>query len=137
MTSPGFEATRPNVARVYDYLLGGCDNHQPDRQEAEALLEICPEVPVMARSNREFLGRAVTWAARQGILQFADMGSGFRWRLNSAPREIQHRTPGCGHPRQRPGGDPGRAGGLRGPRPGGHRLRRCSAGALRGLISGL
>jgi hypothetical protein len=73
----GFDATRPNVARVYDYLLGGCDNHQPDRQEAEALLEICPEVPVMARSNREFLGRAVTWAARQGILQFADLGSGF------------------------------------------------------------
>ena len=77
MTFPGFDATRPNVARVYDYLLGGCDNHQPDRQEAEALLEICPEVPVMARSNREFLGRAVTWAARQGILQFADLGSGF------------------------------------------------------------
>ena len=29
-----------------------------------------------ARENREFLARAVTWAARQGIAQFADLGTG-------------------------------------------------------------
>jgi hypothetical protein len=67
----------PNAAQIYDYLLGGCSNYQPDRQEAEALLGICPGLRDMARSNREFLDRAVTWAARQGILQFADLGSGY------------------------------------------------------------
>jgi len=30
----------------------------------------------VARSNREFVGRAVTWAAQQGIRQFIDLGCG-------------------------------------------------------------
>lgn len=31
----------------------------------------------MAAANGEFLARAVTWAAGQGICQFIDLGSGF------------------------------------------------------------
>jgi len=31
----------------------------------------------MARDNREFTGRAVAWAAREGIGQFLDLGCGY------------------------------------------------------------
>ena len=29
---PGIDTTRPNIARVYDYLLGGKDNFAADRE---------------------------------------------------------------------------------------------------------
>jgi hypothetical protein len=66
----------PNTARIYDYLLGGHDSFPADRELAGRLLEICPSLRGAARDNRAFLGRAVTWAARQGISQFADLGNG-------------------------------------------------------------
>jgi hypothetical protein len=68
--------TRPNVARVYDYLLGGKDSFWPDREEAARLLEICPPLRDTVRDNRTFVTRAVTGAAHQGIRQFADLGTG-------------------------------------------------------------
>jgi hypothetical protein len=48
MTSPGqpgavaadLDTTRPNIARAYDYLLGGKDNFPADRDLAEKLLAI-------------------------------------------------------------------------------------------------
>ena len=57
-------------------LADGCDNFAPDRKEAGRLLEGCPELRDLVRGNRAFLGRAVTWAARQGIAQFLDLGAG-------------------------------------------------------------
>ena len=68
--------SNPNTARIYDYLLGGYDNFPPDRDLAGRLLDICPSLRGAARDNGAFLGRAVTWAARQGIAQFADLGTG-------------------------------------------------------------
>jgi hypothetical protein len=72
--------TRPSVARVYDVLAGGYDNFAADRDEAGRLLEACPGLRDMARANRAFLGRAVTWAAGQGIAQFLDLGAGLPLR---------------------------------------------------------
>jgi len=77
MPPAGFGPDQPSTARMYDYWLGGHDNYQADRKLADAIEELCPQARVMARANREFLARAVTWAARQGISQFADLGSGF------------------------------------------------------------
>jgi hypothetical protein len=57
----------PNTARIYDYLFGGHDNFPAGRELAGRLLEICPSLRGAARDNRAFPGRAVTWAARQGI----------------------------------------------------------------------
>ena len=73
----GLDASRPNIARVYDYWLGGSDNYAADREMAQQLLEIYPGIADAVRDNRKFVGRAVTWAAReQGIGQFIDLGAG-------------------------------------------------------------
>jgi hypothetical protein len=70
------DVSKPNIARVYDYWLGGKDNFAADRDEAKRLLEVCPRLRQLARENRLFLARAVAWLAGQGISQFLDIGSG-------------------------------------------------------------
>ncbi len=73
----GFDTTVPNVARIYDYLLGGKDNFEVDRIAAEAILKVFPAAALSARQNRAFLSRVVTWlAAEAGVRQFLDIGSG-------------------------------------------------------------
>ena len=69
MTS-GLDTSVPNMARVYNYWLGGKDHFAADRAEAERLVELYPPLPVLARENRAFLLEAAGWAARQGIGQF-------------------------------------------------------------------
>jgi hypothetical protein len=48
-----FDAATPNVARVYDVLLGGKDNFEADRESAAKLLPAAPGAAVAAR-EREF-----------------------------------------------------------------------------------
>jgi O-methyltransferase involved in polyketide biosynthesis len=72
----GFDPATPNVARVYNGLLGGKDPFPADRAEAGRLLEIYPPLRDLVHENRAFLHRAVIWAVRQGIGQFIDLGSG-------------------------------------------------------------
>ncbi|WP_433179849.1 SAM-dependent methyltransferase [Actinoallomurus sp. CA-150999] len=68
---------RPTPARMYDYYLGGKDNFAVDRDAAEQVLTAAPEVRVLARENRAFLGRAVRFLAGEaGIRQFIDVGTG-------------------------------------------------------------
>jgi hypothetical protein len=72
-----FDPTVPNVARIYDHLLGGKDNFAADRQAAAKLLDAVPGAAVAARENRAFLGRAVRFLAEEaGIRQFLDIGAG-------------------------------------------------------------
>jgi O-methyltransferase involved in polyketide biosynthesis len=71
-----FDPSRPNIARVYDYWLGGKDNYAADRAEAERLIAVYPRLPLLARQSRLFLARAVQWLAKQGITQFLDLGCG-------------------------------------------------------------
>jgi hypothetical protein len=67
----------PNVARVYDALIGGKDHYAADREAARALEAAVPGAAQAARDNRAFLGRAVRFlAARHGISQFLDIGTG-------------------------------------------------------------
>jgi hypothetical protein len=72
----------PNVARIYDYLLGGKDNLANDRAAAAKIAEAAPEVVQRARENREFLGRAVRFLAAAGIRQFIDLGTGLPTQEN-------------------------------------------------------
>jgi hypothetical protein len=70
------EPDKASPARVYDWFLGGSHNFAVDREVAAKAVELLPEVPDMARANRHFLRRAVVAAARDGIDQFLDLGSG-------------------------------------------------------------
>jgi O-methyltransferase involved in polyketide biosynthesis len=80
---PQFDPSIPNIARVWDYWLGGKDNFAADRELAEKMLEINPLAAQMAQENRRFLGRAVTYVAGQGISQFIDVGAGLPTALNT------------------------------------------------------
>src|SRR3954453_15935975 len=79
----GVDSTRPSVARMYDYYLGGKDNFAVDRAAADAMMAAVPESVRMVASNRGFLARAVRYlAAEAGIRQFLDIGSGLPTRQN-------------------------------------------------------
>jgi hypothetical protein len=73
---PSADSAHPNVARIYDYLLGGKDNYRIDRETAEKIIAAAPASPALAKQNRAFLNRAVRYLADIGIRQFIDIGSG-------------------------------------------------------------
>ncbi|HEY2268417.1 MAG TPA: SAM-dependent methyltransferase [Streptosporangiaceae bacterium] len=76
MSTPPFDTAKPNVARMYDYWLGGTDNFEADREAAEAVRRVRPNVAEQALGNKRFLTRAVTYVAGHGVRQFLDVGSG-------------------------------------------------------------
>lgn len=80
----------PNVARMYDYYLGGKDNYKADRAAADQVVAAMPNVLTFTRANRRFLARVVTLLARQGIRQFLDIGSGLPTQENT--HEMAQRT---------------------------------------------
>jgi hypothetical protein len=72
----GTDPRIPNMARMYDYALGGKDNFAADREAVQKLFSFSPENRDVPRANRRFLGRAVRFAADQGVRQFLDLGTG-------------------------------------------------------------
>jgi SAM-dependent methyltransferase len=79
----GIDTSRPNVARIYDYLLGGKDNFAVDREAARQLLTMTPDMAGIVRDNRSFIGRVVRHlAAERGIRQFLDLGGGLPTQTN-------------------------------------------------------
>jgi len=73
----GIDTSMPNVARIYDYMLGGKDNFAADRDAAERLLAAVPHFAGVVRDNRSFIGRAIRFLAGEaGIRQFLDLGAG-------------------------------------------------------------
>jgi hypothetical protein len=80
---PGIDVTRPSIARVYDYFIGGKDNFAVDRMVAEQSLKFVPDAQEAGRACRAFLGRAVRWLAGEAaIRQFLDVGSGLPTQRN-------------------------------------------------------
>jgi SAM-dependent methyltransferase len=79
---PGLDFSTPNVARIYDYLLGGLNNFAADRAAAERVLTHLPQQRAAAIENRRFIDRAVRFLAapEQGITQFLDIGAGLPTR---------------------------------------------------------
>ncbi|MFI1919658.1 SAM-dependent methyltransferase [Nocardia sp. NPDC020380] len=75
-TPHSFNPDEVNSARVYDYLLGGKDNYETDRQVAGQMLSRVPELKTLVWFARGFVLKAVEMAADAGIRQFLDLGSG-------------------------------------------------------------
>src|SRR5690349_12633055 len=73
---PGVDTGRANVARVYDYLVGGSHNFLADQDVGRAITAVEPNARAIAQANRAFLGRSVRFLGQQGIDQFLDIGSG-------------------------------------------------------------
>ena len=90
--SPALDPNVPNVARMYDYMLGGKENYASDRAAVAKLIEMAPGVPVAARLNREFVGRAVRFVASAGVTQFLDVGAGLPTQ-NSVHQVAQEAAP--------------------------------------------
>jgi hypothetical protein len=74
---------RAHGARIYDYILGGKDNYEMDRQAGEASLGVWPALRIHMHANRAFMHRAVRFlAAERGIRQFLDIGTGIPTKPN-------------------------------------------------------
>jgi len=80
--TPEIDPTIANVARMYDYTLGGTENFAADREAVHRLIELAPVFVHSAREIRAFLGRAVRELAQAGIRQFLDIGSGLPTQQN-------------------------------------------------------
>jgi hypothetical protein len=73
----GLDTSVAHSARVWNYLLGGKDNFAADRQAADVVLRMFPDIARIARAQRRFLARAVRYLAGEaGIRQFLDIGTG-------------------------------------------------------------
>ena len=73
----GFDTATPSPARVWNYFVGGKDHFAADRALAGKMLEVVPEMPVVAQLTRQFIRCAVEELVTvYGIRQFLDIGSG-------------------------------------------------------------
>lgn len=87
----GIDVSVPNVARMYDYYLGGKDNFEADRAAAESVLALVPGLRRSAQENRRFLRRVVRFLAGEaGIRQFLDIGVGLptQGAVHEVAREV-------------------------------------------------
>jgi hypothetical protein len=75
-SSDCMDTSQPNAGRIYDFLLGGSHNFEPDRQAAQMLLQAAPFMPQIVRQIRSFLGVATTRLAADGYECFIDFASG-------------------------------------------------------------
>ena len=72
-----FDPARPNMARVYDYLLGGKNSFAADRAVGDRIIAGMPEVLAGVQAQRAVLGRVVRYLVGEaGIRQLLDVGSG-------------------------------------------------------------
>ncbi|MFQ5398650.1 MAG: SAM-dependent methyltransferase [Anaerolineae bacterium] len=68
--------TIPNMARVFDYLLGGTANFEADRVAAEQMVQKVPSLRKWVRLRRAFIQEAAQVLRADGFMQFLDLGSG-------------------------------------------------------------
>ena len=74
---PRIDISVANVARAWNYMVGGKDNFEADREAVRQLMAVAPVIRIAAPASRAFLRRAVRYLAGQaGIRQFLDIGTG-------------------------------------------------------------
>ncbi|WP_338051900.1 SAM-dependent methyltransferase [Pseudonocardia acidicola] len=74
---PEVDLSRPSIARVYDYVLGGKQHFEADRRAGNSVFNALPESRLLAKDNRNLLRRMVRHLVGEaGIRQIVDVGSG-------------------------------------------------------------
>src|SRR5579862_3586794 len=77
VTLPQIDISVANTARAWNYMVGGKDNFEADREAARQLIAAAPVIAASALASRAFLRRAVRYLAEEaGIRQFLDVGTG-------------------------------------------------------------
>lgn len=71
-----FDQTKPNISRIYDYVLGGHHNLEIDRTAAQQIVKVFPSYPQWARLNRWFLQYVAERWQSEGQQRLLDLGSG-------------------------------------------------------------
>jgi S-adenosyl methyltransferase len=73
---PDPPSERPHPLRMWDYMVGGKDNFQVDRDAAELAMKYVPNVVFAARAGEAFIIRAQSWIGlpEHGIDQFLHLG---------------------------------------------------------------
>jgi hypothetical protein len=66
----------PHSARMYDYFLGGKDHYAVDREAAERVLGVFPNMRTAVQANRAFMRRSTRALAQRGLRQWLDVGTG-------------------------------------------------------------
>ncbi len=72
---PVIDPTVPHPFRMYNYLIGGKDNYQADRDAVEVLLRARPDTAISARAVEAFCRRSVRYLVGSGITQFLQLGT--------------------------------------------------------------
>ena len=92
---PDIDVSVTHSARFWNYLLGGKDNYQVDREAAERILVPIPSMRDTVRAERGFLIRAVRHLVTEaGIRQFLDIGTGLP-TANNTHEVAQATEPQC------------------------------------------
>lgn len=81
MTAPDYagrvlDTSAPNLARAYDYLLGGGANFAADRSLAERVKELYPAAGELLSLSRTYQAASLATVAHDGVAQYVDVGSG-------------------------------------------------------------
>lgn len=73
---PGLDLHSPRVGGMVNYLLGGDDHWEWDRDAARRVAGPCPEMPDLLRQNRRFRAHAIDYCVARGVHRFIDLGCG-------------------------------------------------------------
>ena len=70
------DTSLPNLARIFDYMVGGTSHFEVDRQAATEMLKILPSLRKWVRLRRAFIQEAAQILHKEGFTQFLDLASG-------------------------------------------------------------
>jgi hypothetical protein len=86
----------PHPLRMWDYMIGGKDNYRADRDAVNAVLQLVPDVLLVARAAEAFIRRTVRHLAApaHGLRQFLHIGA-FIPTLHSFDAQARAGSPGA------------------------------------------
>jgi hypothetical protein len=91
---PEIDPTVPHPFRMYNYLIGGKDHYQADRDAVAVLLRARPDSVITARAVEAFSRRVIRYMVGAGITQFLQLGTAISV-ANSHDRIARAVDPDC------------------------------------------